>query len=149
MTRKQGEDEEAVATSDARIITSGAERMRRSRERRRQGDVIVSLEVGPKVIADLFDLGWLPASDCDKEALTRSLVDLIQRAIESRVTPTTGSEGKVSFMFEIRHSTIEMLLALRWLRADQRDDLAAIVTAFRRFAGRSLEIARNGAADRY
>jgi hypothetical protein len=46
-------------------------------------------------------------------------------------------------MLEIQRSTIDTLVELRWLRADQRDDLAAIVTAFRQFARRSLDIARN------
>ena len=123
-------------------------RMRRTRERRRQGDVIVSVDVGPNMTADLADLGWLRAPDCDKDALSHALIDLIERAI--RVTPSTGSEeGKVCFFCEIKRSTIETLVALRWLRADQRHDLAAIVTAFRRFAGRSLDIARNGGVDRY
>jgi hypothetical protein len=47
-------------------------------------------------------------------------------------------------MLEIQHSTIETLVALGWLRTERRDDLAAIVTAFRCFVGRSLDIARNG-----
>ena len=123
-----------------------AARMRRSRQRARHGDVIVSVEVGPNMTADLADLGWLPAPDrVDKDAVTRALTELIERAIRARVAPSTGSEeGKVCFFCEIKQTTVETLVALRWLRADQRDDLAAIVTAFRRFAGRSLEIARNG-----
>ena len=52
--------------------------------------------------------------------------------------------GLDPIMLEIQHSTIETLIALRWLRTDQRDDLTAIVTAFRQFARRSLDIARNG-----
>ena len=105
--------------------------MRRSRDRRRQGDVIVSLDVGPKVTADLVDLGWLPTPDCDKDALSHALIDLIERATRARVTPSTGSdEGKVCFC-EIKRSTIDTLVELRWLRAERRDDLAAIVTAFR------------------
>ena len=121
-----------------------AVRMRRTRERRRQGDVIVSLDVGPKVTADLVDLGWLRAPDCDKEALSHALIDLIERAIRARVTPSTGSEeGKVCFFCEIKRSTIDTLVELRWLRADERDDLAAIVSAFRRFVGRALDVARN------
>jgi hypothetical protein len=128
--------------SEMTVPSSAALRMRRSRERRRQGDVIVSLDVGPKVTADL---GWLPAPDCDKDALTHALIDLIERAIRARVIPSTGSEeGKVCFFSEIKRSTIDTLVELRWLRADQRDDLAAIVTAFRRFVGRWLDIARNG-----
>jgi len=124
-------------------------RMRKSRERRRQGNVMVGLEIGPSATADLVALGWLSElKTVDKDPLARALVGLIDRAIAIRVTPSTGSEGKVSFMLEIQRSTIETLVALRWLRANQRDDLAAIVTAFRRFAGRSLDIARNGGVDR-
>ena len=125
------------------VPSSAALRMRRSRERRRLGDVIVSLDVGPKVIADLTELGWLTAPDCDKGALTHALIDLIERALEVRVGPALGSPGKTSFMLEIQRSTIDTLVELRWLRADQRDDLTAIVTAFRQFARRSLDIARN------
>jgi hypothetical protein len=133
-------DREMTAPSPA------AARMRRSRQRVRHGDVIVSLEVGPKVTADLVDLGWLAARDrLDKDALTHALTELVERAIRAHVTPSTGSEeGKVCFFCEIRRSTIDTLVELRWLRADQRDDLAAIVTAFRQFARRSLHIARNG-----
>ena len=126
------------------VPSSAALRMRRSRDRRRQGDVIVSIDVGPKVTADLVDLGWLSAPDCDKDALAHALNGFIERAIEVRVTPALSSQGKASFMLEIQRSTIDALVELRWLRADQRDDLAAIVTAFRRFVGRSLDIARNG-----
>jgi hypothetical protein len=91
--------------------SSAALRMRRSRDRRRQGDVIVSLEVGPKVTADLVDLGWLPAPDCDKDALSHALIDLIERAIRARVSPSTGSEeGKVCFFCEIKRSTFDTLV---------------------------------------
>ena len=126
-----------------------AVRMRRTRERRRQGDVIVSVEVGPKVTADLVELGWLEHDCGDKDTLTRALTELVERAIEVRVTPALSSPGKVGFMLEIQHSTIETLIALRWLRTDQRDDLSAIVKAFRRFAGRSLAVARNSGPDRW
>jgi hypothetical protein len=69
-------------------------RMRRSRERQRQGDVIVKLEIGPNMTTDLVALGWLPAPDrVDKDTLARSVVALINRAITMRVTPSTGSDG--------------------------------------------------------
>ena len=55
--------------------------------------MVVSLTVGPKVTADLVDLGWLPAPDCDKGALTHALIDLIERALEVRVGPALGSPG--------------------------------------------------------
>jgi hypothetical protein len=146
MTGTVEQDGDAIAKDgDARIITSGAERMRRSRGRRRQGEAITSLGVGPSVIAALITLGWLPGPDHDdKDALAQALIELIERAIELRVTPTMASEeGKVCFMCELKPSTIETLIHLGWIRADQQHDLAAIVTGFRRFAGRSLEIARN------
>ena len=126
------------------VPSSAALRMRRSQDRRRQGDVIVSLDVGPKVTADLVELGWLEHDCGDKDTLTRALTEFVERAIEVRVTPALSSQGEASFMLEIQRSTIDTLVELRWLRADQRDDLAAIVTAFRCFVGRSLDIARNG-----
>jgi hypothetical protein len=81
--------------------------MRRSRDRRRQGDAIVSLELGPSVTTDLVELGWLRAPDCDKDTLTRALTELVERAIEVRVGPALGSPGKISFMLEIQRSTID------------------------------------------
>ena len=131
------------------VPSSAALRMRRSRDRRRQGDVIVSLDVGPKVTADLVDLGWLTASDCDKGALTHALIDLIERAIEVRVTPAPSSQGKVGFMLEIQHGTTDTLVNFGWLPADQQDDLSAIAKAFRRFAGRAFAVARNCGLDRW
>ena len=123
----------------------GALRMRRSRERRRQGDVIVSVEVGPNMTADLADLGWLAEPDrVDKSALARALTGLVERAIRSRVTPPTGSHDQLGFMCTIQRSTIETLVSFGWLPDDQQDDLGAIVKAFRRFAGRALDDARKG-----
>ena len=123
--------------------------MRRTRERRRQGDVIVSVEVGPKVTADLVELGWLEHDCGDKDTLTRALTEFVERAIEVRVTPALSSPGKVGFMLEIQHSTIETLVTFGWLPADQQDDLSAIAKAFRRFAGRALAVARNSGPDRW
>jgi hypothetical protein len=69
-------------------------RMRKSRERRRQGDVIVKLEIGPNMTRDLVTLGWLPALDHgENDALARALIGLINRAIAIRVTPAAGWEG--------------------------------------------------------
>jgi hypothetical protein len=76
----------------------GALRMRRSRERRRQGDVMVRLEVSPSATADLVALGWLPAPDrVDKDALARALVGLIDRALTMYVTPSTMESESVCF----------------------------------------------------
>jgi hypothetical protein len=68
--------------------------MRRCRERRRHGDVIVSLEVGPNMTADLAELGWLPTPDrVDKDTIALALAGLIDHAIMMRVTSSTGMEG--------------------------------------------------------
>jgi hypothetical protein len=73
-------------------------RMRKSRERRRQGDVIVKLEIGPNMTADLVALGWLDAPDrVHKGALAPALVGLIDRALTMRVTPSTMESESVCF----------------------------------------------------
>jgi hypothetical protein len=73
-------------------------RMRRSRERRRQGDVIVKLEIGPNMAADLVALGWLFAPDrVDKDALAPAIVGLIDPALALRVTPSTMESESVCF----------------------------------------------------
>jgi hypothetical protein len=74
----------------------GALRMRRSRERRRQGDVRVRLQVSPSATADLVALGWLLAPDrVDKDALAPAIVGLIDRALALRVTPSTMESESV------------------------------------------------------
>jgi hypothetical protein len=73
--------------------SAAAERMRASRARRRQGDVLVSLEVGPSEISNLVALGWLAAPDrTDKQALSRAIVDLVEQAMALHVTRSTGSD---------------------------------------------------------
>ena len=111
--------------------------------------MVVSLAVGPSKTADLTELGWLPAPDCDKKALTHALIDLIERALEVRVGPALGSPGKTSFMLEVQRSTTDTLVNFGWLPADEQDDLSAIAKAFRRFAGRALTVARNSGPDRW
>jgi hypothetical protein len=75
--------------------SAAAARMRKSRERRRHGDAIVSLKVGSSDISDLVALGWMPATDpADKDDLCGVLIELIRQAITLRVTPsTTALEG--------------------------------------------------------
>ena len=81
--------------SAASAPSAAAARMRKSRARSRQGDVIVSLKVESSDISDLVALGWIPATDpADKGALCGALIELIRQAIALRVTPTTTtSEG--------------------------------------------------------
>jgi hypothetical protein len=123
-------------------------RMRRSRARRRQGNVIVNLEIGPDATADLVTLGWLTAPDRgNKDALARALTHLIERAIWAHVTSSTGSQGQVCFTCGLQGTTVDALISLGWLQADCAGDVDAIAKAFRRFAGRALDVARRGALD--
>jgi hypothetical protein len=74
---------------DARAVARHAAHAK-SRERRRQGDVIVRLEIGPNMTANLVALGWLLAPDrVDHDALASALGGLIDQAIAIRVTPST------------------------------------------------------------
>ena len=119
--------------------------MRRHRERLRQGGSIIKLEVGSGTVADLVALGWLTESNnADKGAIAHALTVLIERAIQTRVSPPTGSHDLLGFMCTIQRSTIETLVSFGWLPADQQNDLGAIAKAFRRLAGRALAVARNG-----
>jgi hypothetical protein len=141
---------EQIESDPARTRSPGAERMRRTRSRRQKGHVIVTLEVERSAIAALVVLGWLPEPDYgDKNALIHALVEMFRRAIQARVTPSTGSQGQLCFLCDIQRSTIATLISLGWLHADQQDDLAEIVKAFRGFAGRALAVARNGGRDRW
>jgi len=127
-----------------------AVRMRRTRERRRQGDLVVSLEVGTNATADLVALGWLSTPDCgDKEAISRALLQLVRAAIGLRVTPLMSSRSSVCFLCEIQRSTIETLVEIDWLRPDQRDDHPAVGKTFRRFIRRALVVARNECPEPY
>jgi hypothetical protein len=131
--------------------SSASQRMRRSRERRRRGCSLVTLEVPNCAVTDsLVALGWLPSSECcDAAALGRALIALIARAIEIGVTPATGPESNVSIVCNLRPATIQVLIELGWLPADQQQDCAAIVSAFCRFAGRAVDVARNGSPERW
>jgi len=112
--------------------------------------MVVSLTVGPSETTDLVGLGWLPVPGCgDKDALTSALIELVERAIELRVTPALSSQAKVSFMLETQRGTTDTLVNFGWLAADQQDDLSAIAKAFRRFVGRALAVARNCGLDRW
>jgi len=120
-----------------------ANRMRRSRARRRRGETIVPLEVGPDLISNLVALGWLPEDDKgDKSAIARALTQLAERALWANVTPAAGSLGQVCFPCDLRVSTIDTLIDLGWLPAEYANDINKIAKAFRRFAGRALDIAR-------
>jgi hypothetical protein len=60
------------------------------------------------VTTDLVALGWLPdAEQGNKGAIIRALIDLYDRAIRARVTPSTGSHDQLGFMCAIQRSTIE------------------------------------------
>ena len=62
--------------------TTSAERMRRLRERRREGAVVVSVEIEPQAITELTRLGWLaPWQRSDPEAVADAVLDLGARAL--------------------------------------------------------------------
>jgi hypothetical protein len=125
--------------------SSVANRMCRSRERRRGGEAIITLEVGPALIAGLVALGWLPEGDkVDKEAIALALTQLAERALWANVTPSAGSQGQVCFACDLRATTIDTLINLGWLPTEHADDINEIAKAFRRFAGRALDVARHG-----
>jgi hypothetical protein len=70
----------------------GAERMRRSRWKRRQGLVIVNFDVAPDAIGKLIRLGWLPATRReDKDAITTALIELAEKAIKLELKPGSSS----------------------------------------------------------
>jgi hypothetical protein len=91
--------------------STAALRMRRSRARRRRGEAIVNLEIGPGVIIDAVALGWLGESDhSDKDAIARALMDLVERAIFARLTPSACSQGRTSFVCGLPPSTVDTLI---------------------------------------
>jgi hypothetical protein len=78
--------------------TPAAERMRRARERRRDGKVIARIELTPHFIDHLVDLGWLtPERKSSAVAVTRAFFDFAQCAYDASQTnaadfraPATG-----------------------------------------------------------
>jgi hypothetical protein len=132
-----------IDPSPAQQLSPEASRMRRSRARRLRGETVLTLEVGPDLISGLVVLGWLPENDTvDKGAIARSLTQLAERALWANVTPSAGSQGYVCFPCDLKATTVDTLISLGWLPAEYADDINEIAKAFRRFAGRALEIAR-------
>jgi hypothetical protein len=105
---------------------------------------MVSLDVGPGAIAALIKLGWLPEDyRGDKGVVTRALIDIYDRAIQVRLTPSVGSQDRLSFVCELDLGEISGLVQLRWLQGSQQDDHAAVENAFRRFVRYALDATRN------
>jgi uncharacterized protein YcsI (UPF0317 family) len=75
------------------------------------------------------------------------VTDLVERAIRTRVSHLTSSEDRTSFVCDLPPITVDTLIDLRWLPAEHARDADAIATAFRRFAGRALSVARRGELD--
>lgn len=134
--------------SPAQQLSPEASRMRWSRARRLRGETVLTLEVGPDLISGLVALGWLHEDDTvDKGAIARSLIQLAERALWANVTPSAGSEGYVCFACDLKGTTVDTLASLGWLPAEHADDINEIAKAFRRFAGRALDVARGGALE--
>jgi hypothetical protein len=103
--------------SPAQQLSPEANRMRRSRARRRRGETIVALEVGPALISGLVALGWLPEGDsADKAAIARSLAKIAERALWANVTPSAGSQGYVCFACDLDATTVDTLISLSRMR---------------------------------
>jgi hypothetical protein len=129
-------------------LSPAASRMRRSREGRRRGAAIVSLEIRPGVITVLVALGWLAESDhADRREIAEALADLVERALLVPATPCRDSQGRSSFVCDLPPTTVDTLVGLLWLPAERAGDRDEVLTAFRRFAGRALSVARRGALD--
>jgi len=105
---------------------------------------MVSLDIGPSAIAALIKLGWLREDyRGDKGVVTRALIDIYDRAIQVRLTPSVGSQDRLSFVCELDLGEISGLVQLRWLQGSQQDDRAAVENAFRRFVRYALNATRN------
>jgi hypothetical protein len=64
------------------VTSPGAERTRKSRERRKRGGVLIEFEVVGSALDQLIELGWLPANGrCDKGAITAALIELADEAL--------------------------------------------------------------------
>jgi hypothetical protein len=64
------------------VTSRGAERTRKSRERRKRGGALIEFEVVGTALERLIELGWLPANDRgDKGAITTALIELADRAL--------------------------------------------------------------------
>jgi hypothetical protein len=84
--REPGADREAVDDDTTNVIpgatSPGAERTRKSRERRKRGGVLIEFEVVGTALDQLIALGWLPANGRgDKAAITTALIELADRAL--------------------------------------------------------------------
>src|SRR5262245_35978629 len=120
-------------------------RMRRARARRREGTVLVSLHVGSDAAAAFVALGWLgEQSRGDKGAITRALIDLYSRAIQTRVIPSTTSQDQLCFMIELDPRAISGLVELGWLGGSRRHDRAAVLDGFGRFVRYTLVTQNTG-----
>ena len=65
-------------------MSSGAERTRRCRDRRKRGGVLIEFEIVGTALDRLIELDWLPAnSHNDKSAITTALIELADRALAS------------------------------------------------------------------
>jgi hypothetical protein len=82
--------EGAETTADAPKPSPGAERVRRFRQRRRQGDISVGLELYQAGIDRLIELGWLRAIDrANRKAVTEAFLKFTGRAFNLGVEPTS------------------------------------------------------------
>jgi hypothetical protein len=65
------------------------ERVRRSRQLRRNGAVLVTVLLDAEGVADLVDLGWLQAGASPPQ-VRAALVEMMATALDLRITPAAG-----------------------------------------------------------
>jgi hypothetical protein len=71
------------------------ERLHRSRQRRRNGDVLVTVLLGADGVADLVELGWLQEG-ASAQQTRAALVKMMSAALEMRIEPPEGYVLRVS-----------------------------------------------------
>jgi hypothetical protein len=75
-------------TASPAIQSRSAERMRRARNRKRQGAAMVNFLIGADAVRSLIELGWLvPERRGDRDAVRSAVIQLAARALALRIRP--------------------------------------------------------------
>src|SRR5437763_1091744 len=80
--------------SPATHPSPSAQRMRRARHRKREGDVVVSLVIDAAAVQNLIELGWLnPERRGDRGAVIGAMGALATRALATHLRPGAVRSG--------------------------------------------------------
>ena len=99
MTKSNGHDKEATETH---VENPGSARMRRSRERRRQGIVLLKkIEIGPDLTSALVEFGWLHESQRqDEGAVSDAIGALTYASLNAGIKPIQTGKALVPVALE-------------------------------------------------